>query len=67
MFAKEYRVKGELVKGQIVANWSVKSQYAFKVDSMEPFTFDEESLGKYIKELQSVYELVKTSNKEYKG
>lgn len=64
MFAKEYRVTGKLAKGQIIANWSDKGEYAFKVDNWEPFTFDEKNLGEFINELQSVYNKIKESNKE---
>ncbi|MBL4951052.1 hypothetical protein JK635_02205 [Neobacillus sp. YIM B02564] len=65
MFTKEIKVKGEIVKGQIIGNWSKKSYYALKLTELNPQTLDDEDLDKLINELIAIKEQVYILNEEY--
>ncbi|ANT39993.1 MULTISPECIES: hypothetical protein [Bacillus cereus group] len=62
MFTKEIKVTGDLVKGQIIGNWSAKSPGAFKLEKLMELTFDEGDLDKLITELQAIQAKIKEVN-----
>lgn len=64
MFKKEFKVSGEVVKGQVFGNWSTKSHYALKITELRP-TLDEQDLDILIQELTSIKDKVVELNKEY--
>jgi hypothetical protein len=65
MFAKEYNVKGNSVKGQIISNWSSKSYYALKIKEISN-TLSENDLDELISELTSIRDKVMKLNIEHK-
>ncbi|PGM92282.1 hypothetical protein [Bacillus cereus] len=67
MFAKEIKVTGDLVKGQIIGNWSTKSPGAFKLEKLTELTFDEGNLDKLITELQAVQAKIQEMNEKQAG
>jgi hypothetical protein len=65
MFVKEYNVKGQSVKGQIISNWSSKSYYALKLKDIGSLTYGEKDLDELIIELQAIRDKVKDLNYEH--
>lgn len=67
MFIKEYKVNGVMVKGQLIGNWSNKSYYALKLESLKTTNLDEAELNELISELQGISQKIKESNAEYEN
>lgn len=67
MFKKELKVNGEIIKGNIIGNWSTKSQYALKIKELNPLTLGLDDLDKVINELTMIKEKVEELNNEYEN
>lgn len=65
MFIKEFKVKGNTVKGQLIGNWSGKSYYALKISELSPTTLGHQDLDALIMELSEIRDKIKELNVEH--
>lgn len=69
MFTKEYRVKGQVVTGKIVSNYSRKSYYAFHLESFSTTStkFSEDYLEILAREMRDVADKVRELNRKHES
>lgn len=67
MFTDEVKVRGSVLKGQIIGNWSNNSYFAFKLKEIanSSATFGEEDLNELIIELTQIRDRVEKMNEDY--
>ncbi|MDF9627070.1 hypothetical protein P5775_30835 [Bacillus cereus] len=65
MFIKEFKVKGNMIEGQVIGNWSNRSYYALKIEKLETLNLDVNELDTLIAELENISVKIKESNEEY--
>ncbi|MGE7856268.1 MULTISPECIES: hypothetical protein [Bacillus] len=67
MFIKEFKVKGNMIEGQVIGNWSNKSYYALKIEKLETLNLDVNELDTLIADLENISAKIKESNEEYEA